>query len=106
MKLLKRLANLFSPTPSPVPEYWIFARCNRCGEVLKTRVNLNNDLSVEYEDKVASYFCRKILTGESRCFQRIEVELTFDPNRNLMNREIRGGQFISREEYETARAAG
>lgn len=105
MNLLKRLANLFNPARPPAPEYWIFARCHRCGEVLKARVNLNNDLSVDYEDKTTTFFCRKVLTGESRCFQRIEVELTFDQNHNLMSREIQGGQFISREEYETARAA-
>lgn len=105
MNLIKRLASLFKTGQQPAPEYWVFARCHRCGEVLKTRVNLYNDLSVDYEDKVTSYFCRKVLIGESRCFQRIEIELTFDTSRNLMSREIQGGQFISREEYETARAA-
>ncbi len=105
MNLLKRLANLFNPAQPAAPEYWIFARCRRCGEVLKARVNLNNDLSSEYDGSATTYFCRKVLIGESRCFQRLEIELTFDMNRNLVSREIQGGQFISREEYETALAA-
>jgi hypothetical protein len=28
------------------------------------------------------------------CFQRIEVELTFDENRKLVDRQIQGGVFV------------
>jgi hypothetical protein len=38
--------------------------------------------------------------GSKRCFQPIEVELTFDANRKVIAREITGGQFITEEEYE------
>jgi hypothetical protein len=37
--------------------------------------------------------------GEGRCFQRVEVQLTFDQNRNLIDRQISGGDFITEEEY-------
>jgi hypothetical protein len=40
-----------------------------------------------------TYFCRKVLMGEKRCFQQIEVELTFDRNRKLTERKIKGGKF-------------
>jgi hypothetical protein len=75
--------------------YWIAVKCNRCGEVIRTRVNLMNDLSAEFTaGDQPVYFCRKMLMGEGRCFQRVEVELTFDQNRRLVNREISGGQFV------------
>jgi hypothetical protein len=35
--------------------------------------------------------------GEGLCFQRVEVNLTFDVNRKLINREISGGKFVDEE---------
>ena len=37
--------------------------------------------------------------GSGKCFQRVEVELTFDKNRKLINKEIQGGALISEDEY-------
>ncbi len=76
---------------------WVAVKCNRCGEVTRARINLRNDLSLEYDEASGSptYFCRKVLMGEGgRCFQRMEVELTFDANRNVVNRDVSGGQFV------------
>ena len=95
MSIFKKIANLFNPPGgSDANAYWITARCNRCGETIRSRINLNNDLSVEYEDGGLTYICRKVLMGEGRCFQRLEVELTFDANKRLINHEITGGQFL------------
>ena len=100
MSFFKKISQIISP-PADSNVYWIYVRCNRCGENLKTRINLSNDLSIKYGDKDSddTYFCRKVIMGSGKCFQRIEVEITFDKNRNLINREIQGGQFISDEEY-------
>jgi hypothetical protein len=38
--------------------------------------------------------------GEQRCFQQIEVNLKFDNKYRIVDKQISGGQFISREEYE------
>jgi hypothetical protein len=38
--------------------------------------------------------CRKILMGEGRCFQQIEVVLKFDQDRRMVDRTISGGDFI------------
>lgn len=98
MSFFKKLTDLFSGSGGVDRDaYWITARCNRCGEVVRTRVSLSNDLSVEYDGDEVSYFCRKVMMGEGRCFQRIEVELTFDANRRLVNREISGGQFVDEQ---------
>jgi len=98
MSIFKKLTDLFSGSGGLDRDaYWIIACCNRCGEVVRARVSLSNDLSVEYEGDETSYFCRKVLMGEGRCFQRIEVELTFDANRRLVNREIIGGQFVDEQ---------
>jgi hypothetical protein len=64
--------------------------------VIRAQVNLSNDLSVEYDDKgnVTSYFCRKVVIGKQRCYQPIEVTLTFDANRKLVERKIKDGKFV------------
>ncbi len=75
-------------------------RCRRCGEELTAQVNLLNDLSMDYARDV--YTVRKLITGSgaNRCFQTIEVRLTFDKNRQLIERWISDGEFV--DEPETA----
>jgi hypothetical protein len=97
MSFFKKISDLFSSgggSPSG-DAYWVTVKCNRCGEVIRTRINLNNDLSLNYDDGGSTtYYCRKLLMGEQRCFQRIEVELTFDNQRRPLRRDINGGTFI------------
>lgn len=94
MSFFKKLSNIFSSSTN-ANAYWLAVQCKRCGEVIRARINLNNDLSLDYDqDDRATYFCRKMLIGEGRCFQRIEVELTFDENRRLIDRQITGGKFV------------
>ena len=97
MGWLKKLSNLLTPAHRRAERaYWVFIRCGRCGETLKTRVDLYNDLSIEYgegQGKI-TYFTRKTLIGSQLCFQPVEVRLTFDAQKKLLDRQIRGGEFI------------
>ena len=94
MNIFKKITSLFSVSPE-TNVYWVEVKCRRCSEVIRTRVNLNNDLSHVYgEGNKTTYFCRKSLMGEGRCFQRVEVELTFDQNKRLIDRQISGGSFL------------
>jgi hypothetical protein len=89
------LQKLFGGSAKSEQRYYNFSvKCNRCGEVLEGRVDLSNDLSVEYENGGDIFFARKVLMGESRCFQRIEVELKFSASRDLLEQHITGGQFV------------
>jgi hypothetical protein len=97
MNLIKKLTTLFAAAAQGGGNIYPLAiRCNRCGEIVRAQVNLSNDLSVEYDQdgKVASYFCRKLLMGNQRCYQQIEVVLTFDAQRKLVDRKVIGGQFV------------
>jgi len=103
MSFLKKIASALSPKGAGEGEaLWVYVRCHRCGEKIRTRVDLSYDLTPNYDDegRVASYFSRKVLIGSRNCFESIEVELTFDLQRRVTSREIAGGQFISKEEYE------
>jgi hypothetical protein len=99
MGFFKKISKIFSPSgPQKVTDYatYITVKCNRCGELIQVRINLRNDLSLEDGSSSSnpSYFCRKVIIGEQRCFQTIEVELSFDSKRNIINRQISGGTFI------------
>ncbi len=97
MTFLEKLFSLLS-SPSPRQDansYFVTVQCLRCGENIHSRVNLSNDLSLDNETgNKTIYFCRKVLMGTQRCFQRVEVELTFDKNRNLIDKKISGGKFV------------
>lgn len=98
MSFFKKLASIFSTGKQSQDVYGLIitVQCNRCEETIQSRVNLMNDLSIEYgDDGLATYFCQKVLMGTQRCFQRIEVTLTFDANRKLLTKEIVGGKFVA-----------
>ena len=82
-------------------EYYVFTvKCKRCGELIEGRVDVDNDLSVEYEGDGDNYYCRKVLMGEGKnlCYQQIEVGLKFNAKRKLIERRIeRGGDFADEE---------
>ena len=104
MSFLKKIASALSPKGTDEGDVlWVYVRCDKCGETIKTRIDLRHDLTPNYSDegRVTDYVVRKVLIGSQRCFEPIEVKLTFDPQHRLTSREIAGGQFISREEYES-----
>jgi DNA-directed RNA polymerase subunit N (RpoN/RPB10) len=100
MGLFKKLSRLLAP-PSKTDEraYWLYVRCSRCGEKIKSRVDLYNDLSPIYNETGVTYFCRKVLIGQQHCYQKIEVEMSFDGRRQLTDHQITGGTFITEEEF-------
>ncbi len=101
MGFLDSLKSLFSGGGgADASGYWVYVRCRRCGEAIRTRINLRNDLSPNDED---GYTVTKTLVGDRRCFERIEVTLTFDANRHLLGQDIQRGDFISAKEFEAAR---
>jgi len=90
------LKKLFSgEAAKPQKEYYIFkVKCNRCREVIEGRVDLANDLSIDYEDDREVYNVRKVLMGENRCFQQIEVTIKFSSTKGVIDEQIQGGTFV------------
>ena len=90
------LKNLFSGgTQKPQKHYYTFnVKCNRCGEIIEGRVDLDNDVSLT--DSGTAYFARKVLmgSGENHCFQQIKVEMTFSTARDVIEQNIQGGTFV------------
>lgn len=97
MSFLQRLRQMFSGGSNVANSpalYEVQVRCRRCGEILTAHVSLANDLSMDYESN--TYYVRKLLVGDgsNRCFERVELQLTFDANRQLLHREAIGGTFV------------
>ena len=102
------LKKMFSGGPAPVSKkYYVFqVKCRRCGEIIEGRVDLEHNLSAEYESGGDVFYCRKVLIGTGKsmpgaetrtipCYQQIEVGLKFDANRKLLERRIEsGGDFV------------
>ncbi|MDP8923200.1 MAG: hypothetical protein M3O34_10045 [Chloroflexota bacterium] len=85
---------------------YLYVRCSRCGDVVRVRVNLANEPAQEFDesgDKVTGYTLNKTII-DSKCFRPIPVTVRFDPRRRELEREIEGGEFVGREEYEAAQA--
>jgi hypothetical protein len=93
MGFLKKLFGGSSARPEK--RYYTFnIKCNRCGEIIEGRVDLDNDLSLDYDGDSTVYFVRKGLVGNNRCFQQIEVEMKFTPDRTLIEQQAQGGIFV------------
>ena len=93
MGFLKKL--LGGEPAKPEKRYYAFqVKCNRCGEVIEGRVDLDNDLSLDYENGDTVYFVRKGLVGNNRCFQQLEVEMKFTSDRALIEKQAQGGTFV------------
>ena len=92
------LKKLFSGEATrPQKQYYTFkVKCNRCSEVIEGRVDLANDLSIEYEEDREVYISRKGLigNGENHCFQQIEVTLKFSSTKAVIEEKIQGGTFV------------
>jgi len=93
MNFFKKLFS--SASAAPAKRYYTFqVKCNRCGEIIEGRVDLDNDLSIEYEDNREVYYVRKGLLGSGRCFQQIEVEIKFSSTRAVLEENVQGGKIV------------
>jgi hypothetical protein len=92
MNIFKRFFSSPHPTGTMHP---FLVKCKRCGETIQGQINVNNEPSLELDEKGKPYYtCRKVLIGSGHCFQRIEVVFKFDENRRVLDQEITGGDFI------------
>jgi hypothetical protein len=98
MKFIKKVSSIFTGPGERNRDrsLSIAVRCDRCGEVIRTRVDLSNDLAAEFGEgeREAAYFCRKVLVGNQGCYVPVEVLLKFDARRSLVEKQINGGKFL------------
>jgi len=76
---------------------YFYVRPNGCDEVVRVRIDRNNDLSLA--DDNTTYWVRKLVRG-SKCRQTVELELFFDSNRRLTGSNAQGGVLVEQADYD------
>ncbi len=102
MSFLSRLAALFGGAPKVDNRYFsIYVLSNRCREPAMGQVDLFNELSLT-DEKERPFYVRKVLhtSGRNRCFDQVEAQLWFDNNKRLLDKELVGGRWLERDEYD------
>lgn len=110
MSFFQKLGSLFSGKKSSedagANAFYFYVACNSCGEKIRVRVDKAYDLQQEFDevgDTVSGYVLSKEVLGK-KCFKPIHVDMVFDKNKEEMSRDIKGGKFITREEYAESEA--
>ncbi|MCC6804113.1 MAG: hypothetical protein IT319_14620 [Anaerolineae bacterium] len=96
MQFLKRLFGGVGGGDDSAGLYY-YIRLKGSDEVVRVRINRNNDLSLADDGK--TFWVHKMVMG-TKGFQRAEVDLYFNQNRQLSSSEISGGDLVTAAEYE------
>ncbi len=78
---------------------YLYVKCEKCGATLRVRADKRHDLQRDYD--TGEYVLRKEMMDNS-CFNLMQATVRFDPSYKIVERQIEGGTFISREDYEAA----
>jgi hypothetical protein len=106
MNLLRRLFG-GSGAPAMDNAIHLYVRCNRCSAPVHVRVDARNDLVIEYgddEDASGYRLIKEIM--DSRCFRLMRAEIEYDRGRRELSRQIEGGTFVTKDEYDQLVAKG
>jgi len=95
MSLLDTLKSMFTPPPD-LMALWLYVKCKRCGAPVAVRVDLRNDPSLN--DDSSGYILRKEIMDD-QCFTLMRAEIAMDARRNIIEKKIDQGEFITEEEY-------
>lgn len=97
MSVLDRVKAMFASQGNDPNAMWLYVRCARCGTPLAVRVDLRNEPSIDYEN--GGYVLHKEMM-DNKCFSLMHAEVRFDEKRNVVERKIDKGEFITRQDYE------
>ncbi|MDX1686981.1 MAG: hypothetical protein R3248_03275 [Candidatus Promineifilaceae bacterium] len=96
MDLLKRLFGLGDNKGHHDPQgIYLYVECDRCGAQVRVRADKKYDLNRTEE----GYTWHKTIV-DSKCFQQIPTVVHFDRDYNVVESEIEGGHYITKEAYE------
>lgn len=76
----------------------MYVRCSKCGEVFRSHVYKGSEIALSYENGKNGYKLRKELIG-ANCPNTIEVNAFFSSSFKTLSFDIKGGEFITEEEY-------
>lgn len=74
---------------------YFYVRPKRCDEIVKVRINVNNDLSRADE---GGFFVRKVVQA-TRCPFAAELHISFDDKRRVTQIGVQDGEEVGEEVY-------
>lgn len=108
MGLLDSIKRLLGAAPSGASSdrgLYYFLRCDKCGEIIRFRVDPRWDLEEQFEessDFPTSYAASKDVVGQ-KCFRTIHATIEFDRGKREVSRSASGAQFVTAQEFEQTR---
>ena len=102
MNLLKRLFVGGGGNSGDPAGMYFYLKPKGCDEVVRVRINRNNDLSLADDGK--NFWVHKVVMGTT-CFQRVELDLYFNQNRQLSSSQASGGDLVKEADYQAWIAA-
>ncbi len=97
--LFDKLRDLFigSGEPHDKNGIYTYVKCAKCGAPVTVRADKLHDLQRDFES--GGYILRKEVM-DGTCFSLFYFTIHFDSAYRITKREIEGGEFITREEYQ------
>ena len=93
-KLITTLLNKDKLQAAGSDGFFLDVRCSECSDTFHLFIHKSWELSQNFEeDGSVTYFLKKTIFGVG-CPNRIQVEMRFDSNKNLISRQIENGEFI------------
>jgi hypothetical protein len=103
MGFLKRIIDgIFGSSEGEVRDstgIYLYVKCSRCGAPVRVRADRTRDLLRDYDSDTVGYVLHKEIM-DGTCFSLMQATVHFDAGYRVLSREIEGGEFISREEYQ------
>jgi hypothetical protein len=97
MEILKRLFGGGGARGEDSAGLYYYVKLKGSDEVVRVRINRNNDLS--QEDGTKGFWVHKVVMGTTG-FQRAELDLHFNQNRQLSSSEVSGGDLVTFADYQ------
>ena len=82
---------------------YLYVKCSRCGTPVRIRADKRHDLQRDY-DTGEFVLNKEVMDGS--CFALIHTTTRFDPSYRIIDQQIQGGEFITREAYKSLVARG
>lgn len=79
--------------------FFVHVACNNCDYHLRLRVNRKFDLE---RQEGGGFLWRKTIV-DGRCFRKMEAQVQFDSGYRVVEKEIEGGRFVTREAWQENR---
>ncbi|MCK4260017.1 MAG: hypothetical protein KAX49_13640 [Halanaerobiales bacterium] len=99
MKIFKFLKSLIPEPGMNQNVIYLYYQCHKCKHVFSLILRKSYDIQTLYDEESEATFLYQKELRDSKCFNDIKLRVYFDKNYKVLSQEIKGGQFISEEEY-------